>query len=447
MGSADVLMAGRASAGDLAAVSVGTSIWLPLLLFMIGTLMGLTPIVARHVGARRFAAIRPVVQQGLWIALALGGGCSLGVWFLAPALFALMAVPDAVAALAVRYVHAVALGLPAIALYETLRFYSDGMHHTRASLQFALLGSAVNVVANYVLIYGGAGLAAVFGSALPATLRGVPALGAAGCGIATAVSMGVMCSAMFVYTRRASVYRLARVGVGFSAPSPAGIAELLRVGLPIGVAIFSEVSLFSVIALFLAGLGKVVIAAHTVALNFSSILFMVPLSLGLALTVRVGHTLGKQQLRRARFVAVNGVACGLIAAFLIDLVLVFGGAWGVSLYTGNAEVRDLAARLLLLATLYQFSDALQVCIAGALRGYQDTRFIMAATLVSYWGVGMGAGYLLGRGIPGVFAGLGVYGYWIGLIAGLSSAAALLGWRLNRVTRITRLPASGPPWSL
>ena len=443
MGTVDVAMTGHASARDLAAVSIGSSLWLPLVLFMIGTLMGLTPIVAQHVGARRFGAIRPAVHQALWVAAVLGLLCAVGIRVLAPPVFAFMSVPDDVAPLALRYLDGVALGLPAIALYETLRFYSDGMGHTRASLQFALLGLAVNMVSNYVLIYGGDGLVALFGAYVPEALQAMPARGAAGCGIATAISMWSMFIAMLIYTRFSTAYTRARFGAAFAWPSAAPIGELLRVGLPVGVAIFAEVSLFTAIALFLAGYGEIVIAAHTVALNFSSVLFMLPLSLGMALTVRVGQALGRGKLRHARFVAFNGVACALAAAFVIDLIIVLGGPFAVSLYTGNAAVQRLAIELLLIATLYQFSDALQVSIAGALRGYKDTRIIMIVTLASYWGVGMGLGNLLGRGVSGAFEGLGVYGYWIGLIAGLSVAAALLGWRLVRVSRLQRFSASGP----
>lgn len=433
MGTADVAMIGHFSARDLAAVSLGSSVWLPLILFMVGTLMGLTPIVAQHVGARRLTEIRPAVHQALWIALGMGLLIAIGVVIIARPVFGLMDVPADVVPPAVAYLHAVAFGLPAMALYETLRFYSDGMSHTRASLLFALLGLGVNILTNALLIYGGPGLAYVFGSHLPGLITELPALGAKGCGIATAISMWTMCIALFIYTRTASAYAPARHGPAFSRPSAEQIGELLSIGLPVGVAIFAEVSLFTLIALFLAGYGEIVISAHTIALNFSSILFMLPLSLGMALTVRVGQALGRGKYRHARFVSLNGVTCALGAAFLIDLVLIGLGPFAVGLYTGNPAVQALAINLLLVATLYQFSDALQASIAGALRGYKDTRIIMLVTLASYWGVGIGLGNLLGRGVGNWFGGLGVYGYWIGLIAGLSTAALLLGWRLLKIT--------------
>lgn len=440
MGTVDVAMAGHVDATTLAAVSIGSSAWIPLVVFMVGTLMGLTPIVAQYAGARRVEHIRPAVHQALWIALALGVASALAIVAGGPALFRLMAVPAEVAAPATVYLDAVACGLPAIALYETLRFFSDGIGHTRASLIFAIFGLAVNVVADGVLIFGGPGLESLFGPHLPAWLAGLPALGALGCGIATAISMALMALALFVYTRRARVYAASRTGPSWSAPSTAGIAEQLRIGLPVGVSIFAEVSLFTAIALFLAGYGEVVISAHTVALNFSSVLFMLPLSLGMALTVRIGQARGRGKYRHARFVAWNGVACALLVAALIDAILIFGGPYAVRLYTDQPAVQALAINLLLVAALYQFSDAAQVSIAGALRGYKDTRIIMAVTVFAYWGVGLGTGYRLGEGWPGLFAGLGVYGYWTGLIAGLSVAAALLGWRLRRTANIRQPPA-------
>lgn len=433
MSTVDVAMTGHYAARDLAAVSLGSSVWLPLVLFMIGTLMGLTPIVAQYAGARRFTEIRPAVHQALWIALVMGLTIAVVVCLIARPVFALMNVPEDVLPPATGYLRAVAFGLPGIALYETMRFYSDGMGHTRASLMFALLGLAVNIIANGILVYGGPGLVGLFGSGVPAILADIPARGAVGCGIATAISMWTMCLGLLLYSRRARAYGAARVGAAFSYPSRAQIGELLQVGLPVGVAIFAEVSLFTLIALFLAGYGKVVIAAHTVALNFSSVLFMLPLSLGMALTVRVGQALGRGKYRHARFVAINGLGCALTAALIIDVVLVVFGPTAVALYTDDTAVQALALNLLLIATLYQFSDALQVAIAGALRGYKDTRIIMVVTLASYWGVGIGLGNLLARGIEGWFVGLGVYGYWIGLIAGLSTAAALLGRRLAKIT--------------
>lgn len=434
MSVADVIMAGRASARDLAAVSVGSSLWLPLMLFATGTLMGLTPIVAQLLGARREANIRPYVHQALWLALVLGGVAAvLLAWGVAP-VFRLMAVPEAVAGLSGNYLAMVALGMPGVAIYQALRAFADGMNHTRPTLWISLIGLAANIPCNYLLIYGGDGLVALFGDALPAPLAALPAMGAKGCGIATAIAMWVMCLTMVGFTRRSAIFAPLRLWLTWHLPQRERLIELLHVGIPIGVAIFVEVTLFTLIALLIASFGEITVAAHQVALNYTSILFMLPLSLAMALTVRVGNTLGRGTPRRAHFVAANGALIGLLVALLNDLLLWLTARPVVALYTPNPSVQTLALSLVDLALLYQVSDSLQVALAGALRGYKDTRIIMAITLISYWLVGLGGGYLLAGGRwPGIPA-LGVYGYWIGLTAGLSVAAVLLGWRLWHISR-------------
>lgn len=437
IGVTDVMMTGRLSAADLAAVSVGTSLWLPLMLFMSGTLMGLTPIVAHLLGSGNTARIRLSVHQALWVALALGTISALLLWFAMMPIFRWMNVPPNVAELSATYLFAVAFGMPGMAMFLALRAFSDGMNHTRPTLWISLLGLGVNIPSNFILIYGGAGLSNLFGATLPAPLAELPALGVLGCGIATALSMWVMSLAMFAYTRRARIYAPVSLWHSPAPPRRAVIGELLYVGVPIGVAIFVEVTLFSLIALFIAGFGEVVVAGHQVALSFTSILFMLPLSLGMALTVRVGNTLGAGKPAQARFVAWNGIAICVLVAGINNLVLWFASSPVVALYTHDTEVQQLALSLIVLAMIYQVSDALQINMAGALRGYKDTRVIMIITLASYWLVGLLGGHWLGtRGLWAWLPPLGVHGYWIGLVAGLSVAAVLLGLRLVWIGKTT-----------
>jgi MATE family multidrug resistance protein len=434
MSVVDVMMTGRQSPTALAAVSVGSSLWMPLMLFMTGTLMGLTPIVAHMLGGKRHAGIRPAVHQALWIALLLGIISAGLLWFLVTPVFQLMAVPEHVARSSAAYLSAVAFGMPGIALFQALRAFSDGMNHTRPALWISLVGLGVNIPANYLLIYGGDGLVELFGTWVPASLQQLPALGALGCGIATAISMWTMALAMMLYTQKGRAYREVSLWQQIALPQWIGIRELLVVGIPIGVAIFVEVTLFTLIALFIASLGEVTVAAHQIALSFTTILFMLPMSLSMALTVRVGNTLGQQRQERARKVAWNGIAISLLTAVINSSLLWLTGRWVISLYTPDPEVQALAASLLTLAVFFQVSDSLQANLAGALRGYKDTRVVMLITVVSYWSVGLGGGHWLGRQGFGEISALGVHGYWIGLIAGLSTAALLLAWRLHVISR-------------
>lgn len=435
MSVVDVMMTGRYNATSLAAVSVGASLWMPLMLFITGTLMGLTPIVAHLLGGRRHDAIRPAVHQALWVALALGIIAALLLWTCVLPIFELMDVPPQVAQESAAYLSAVAFGMPGIALFQALRAFSDGMNHTRPSLWISLVGLTVNIPANYLLIYGGDGLISLFGNAVPGSLQQLPALGAFGCGIATALSMWTMAFAMMLYTRRGRAYQNVSLWHRFTLPKLAGIKELIFVGMPIGVAIFVEVTLFTLIALFVASLGEVTVGAHQIALSYTSILFMLPLSLSMALTVRVGNTLGQHRLLLARQVAWNGIVVSVLIAAFNSLFLWLTAKPVISLYTSNPEIQALTLSIVALAVIFQLSDSLQVNLAGALRGYKDTRIVMVITVLSYWIVGLGGGHWLGaHGAGGMMEPLGVHGYWIGLIAGLSTAALLLGWRLKWISR-------------
>ena len=434
MSVVDVMMTGRHNATSLAAVSVGSSLWMPLMLFMTGTLMGLTPIVAHLLGGQRHEAIRPAVHQALWVALLLGVTAAVLLWSAIMPIFELMSVPPAVANQSAAYLSAVAFGMPGIALFQALRAFSDGMNHTRPALWISLVGLSVNIPANYLLIYGGDGLVDLFGPWVPTSLQQLPALGAFGCGIATALSMWTMALAMAYYTRRGNTYKSVAIWHKLTPPQWLGIRELVVVGVPIGVAIFVEVTLFTLIALFIASFGEVTVGAHQIALSFTSILFMLPLSLSMALTVRVGNTLGQQRLALARKVAWNGIVISVIIAAINSLVLWVSAEPVIALYTSNSEIQALALSIIALAVIFQLSDSLQVNLAGALRGYKDTRIVMVITVLSYWIVGLGGGHWLGSyGVGDMVAPLGVHGYWIGLVAGLSTAALLLGWRLQRIS--------------
>lgn len=435
MSVVDVMMTGRYNATSLASVSVGASLWMPLMLFITGTLMGLTPIVAHLLGAKRNGEIRLAVHQALWVALVLGIIAAILLRTSVIPIFELMDVPTQVAQESAAYLAAVAFGMPGIALFQALRAFSDGMNHTRPSLWISLIGLAVNIPANYLLIYGGDGWVSLLGNSTPESLQQLPALGAFGCGIATALSMWAMALTMMLYTRRGRAYHNVSLWHRFTPPQLEGIKELIVVGMPIGVAIFVEVTLFTLIALFVASLGEVTVGAHQIALSYTSILFMLPLSLSMALTVRVGNTLGRHRPSLARQVAWNGVVVSVLIAAFNSLFLWLTAKPVIALYTANSEIQALTLSIVALAVIFQLSDSLQVNLAGALRGYKDTRIVMVITVLSYWIVGLGGGHWLGtHGASGLIEPLGVHGYWIGLIAGLSTAALLLGWRLKWISR-------------
>lgn len=412
LGFVDTAMAGRVSAEDLAAVALGNAFWVPTFLFLTGVLMIITSKVAASNGAGRLPETGALVRQGVWLGVGVGALCALFLVSVEPIL-RVMDVQAELIPITVDYLHGVAAGFPAIAGYQALRGLSDGLSRTKPTMVIGFLGLALNVPVNYILVYGKLGL---------------PALGAAGCGWATAIVMYFMLVCMVVYLARTPLYRPSRLFERFDWPHWPTQGHLLGLGLPIGVALFAETSMFCVIALLIGGLGAVVVASHQVALNFSSLTFMVPFSLGLAITVRVGHNLGLHGARAGLFAAKMGIAVALIYAVLAASLMLGLADWIPRLYTNDAAVVALASSLFFYAALYQFSDAVQVACAGALRGYQDTRLPMLLTMIAYWMIGLPVGYVLGL-TDLLGPAQGPAGFWQGLIFGLTAAAVFLSIRL------------------
>nr|WP_233609066.1 MATE family efflux transporter [Pseudomonas saxonica] len=417
MGFVDAVMAGRVGPRDLAAVALGNSIWVPVFLLMSGILLATTPKVAQRFGADTHSDIGPIVRQALWLAVMTGLCAAFVLIGAEPLLHVMNVAPDLIEP-CMGYLHGIASGMPAVGLYCVLRNFSDGLGKTRPSMVLGLCGLALNIPLNYIFIYGH---------------FGVPAMGGVGCGWATAIVMWFMALGMVVWTFRGAIYQSSKVYSHFEWPQWAVIKRLLNVGLPIGIAVFAESSIFAVIALLIGSLGATVVAGHQIALNFSSLVFMIPYSLGMAITVRVGQALGRGQPREARFVAGAGMGTALVWACISASLIVLLRGQIATVYTADPKVIEVASMLLMFAALYQFSDVIQVTAAGALRGYQDTRVTMILTLFAYWGIGLPVGYALGL-TDWLGQANGPSGLWQGLIVGLTCAALMLGLRLMRTAK-------------
>lgn len=413
MGVADTVMAGAVSPTDLAAVAVGFSLWLPLTLFTAGVFSGATALVARAVGARDRAELASVLQHAVWLALAMGAINTVLV-LNAHHLLGLMKVDPAVQPLAVLYLQGMAMGMPAAAMTQVLRALSEGSGRSKPVMLINVAALLINLPLNYMLIHG---------------LFGLPKLGGAGCGWATGIALWLqlLMLAALLYPRWRPLL------AGWGAPRSQQLRAQLRVGLPIGMAIFAEISIFSVIALLIGHLGATTIAAHQIALNVSALTFMIPSSLGLALTVKISHALGAGEPARARRFVGLGTGTAAAAALGNATLMLSLPYLIASAYTTDETVRQLAVALMALAAIYQLPDCLQVTAAGSLRGYHDTRVVMVITLIAYWVIGLPVGYLLGL-TDWLRPALGVQGLWMGLIVGLTVSAVLLNWRLWRVTR-------------
>jgi MATE family multidrug resistance protein len=219
----------------------------------------------------------------------------------------------------------------------------------------------------------------------------------------------------------------------WQSPNWRVIQSQINLGLPVALSIMAEVALFSGVALILAQLGATVVAGHQIALSISSVTFMLPLSLGIAITIQTGQYLGAGQLQHARYICTLGIATGALLAIVTMSVIILGRQWLTSFYTSDPAIQQIALSLLVFAAIFQLPDAIQVCAASALRGYLDTRVPMLITLFAYWVISVPLGWGLTHGI-GNFKGMGAEGMWIGLVIGLSIAAALQSWRLWHTLR-------------
>ncbi len=415
-GVIDTIMSGHASAEDLAGVGIGSSLWMPLFLLFMGMLSALQPMISGYNGARTPERIMPTTWQGLYLAAGAALIMILLLTHVHPVL-ALLNMDTHTAQITQGYLSAFAWGIPALLLMTALRGLTDGLGHTRVIMAFSILSTLINLPLNYIFIYG---------------KLGVPAMGGIGCGWATAISNGIAALALLTFLNRSPAYRHFRLLAARVKPDIRQMGEILRIGVPIGFTIFVEASMFSVIALFLAALGPVIVAGHQIALNVTSIVFMLPLSLGMALTLRVSFLVGAQATDAARLISRSSLVLAItIALTLATLLFVFADAIA-ALYTSDPEVRSVAVHLLSFAAAFQIADVLQVTCISALRGYKDTRIPMYIMLFSFWIICLPLGYLLAL-TDLLRPAMGAAGFWVGLTLGLVSASILLGWRLFRYT--------------
>lgn len=411
LGVIDAIMAGRVSALDLAAVSIGSGIWLPLFLLATGILIATTPLIGEAVGQNNHHHVPHITQQSLWTAAVIG---ILGfiIVNLMPNVLGLMGVPENIQPKAAQYLHGVSFGFPALAVYAVLRSYCEALGRPEPVTIISIAGLIADIPLNYIFIHG---------------LYGMPELGGAGCGVATALVLWINVLLLAVYTTLSKRHQFAstRFFYSFTRPNREQITKLLKLGIPIGVSIFFEASLFSLASLVISPLGELAIASHQVALAVTSQLFMIPMSVAMALTIMVSNRFGEKNFTTLQ----NVQRTGLIWTVLIAICCMLG-VWLfrpqlAAAFTDNAQVQAQAMHLLIFALGYQLFDGWQVNIAGILRGMQDTAMPMWLTLFCYWLVALPLGIYLVR-----FTDIGAQGFWIALVTGLFLASILLTLRLR-----------------
>lgn len=405
----DILMTSKYSIDHLAGVSIGSSIWVPVYTGLTGILIGITPIVAQLIGAKKKEDVRTFVQQGFYIALLLSFVVFIGIILLIDPVLNLIPLEDSVRLVAKKYLYMMSIGLVPLFLYSVLRSFIDALGRTRVSMFITLLSAPIHIVLNYLFIFG---------------KFGFPALGGVGAGLGSAITYWLILFIAIYIVHQNKPFAELKIFHSWGNPSIAKMGTLTKIGVPIGLSIFAETTIFSAVTILMSIYSTAVISAHQIAMNFTSLLYMVPLSIAMGTTIIVGHEVGAKRYKDARTYSWLSIGTAIFFSFISASILLLFREPIASIYTEDKQVIALTIQFFFFAALFQLSDAVQAPVQGALRGYKDVTITFIMAIISYWIIGLPTGYLLAT-----YTDFERFGYWIGLIVGLSVGAITLGIRL------------------
>lgn len=369
----DTVMSGQAGAEDLAGVAIGSSLWVPIFNGINGIILAITPMVSQLIGANEKAQVPSTLQQGIYIAIVLGVlVMTIGYMVLDPVL-GMMELEAEVRHIAKYYLITLGTGIIPLFIFNTLRSFIDALGKTRISMAILLTALPINIVLNYIFIFGKLGL---------------PAFGGIGAGIATSITYYLVCIIAFAVIQKWKAFQPYAVFKSWVKPRILAWGEQLKIGIPIGLAIFFESSIFAAVTLLMSEYSTITIAAHQAALNFANVLYMIPLSVGMALTIAVGFEVGAKRYNDAKVYTYIGMSGGIFIAAFAALILFFFNETVAKMYSSDPAVIHMTVQFIYYAIIYQFADAFGAPIQGALRGYKDVNMTLLIALVSYWGIGL-----------------------------------------------------------
>ena len=417
----DNIMVGQLGTAELAAVSLGNSFMFIAMSIGIGFSTAITPLIAEADASNNFKQAKSTYKHGLFLCTTLGILLFLLVFFSKPLMY-FMQQPEEVVALAIPYLNLVAFSLIPLVIFEAIKQFTDGMSMTKYPMYATLIANIINVVLNYLLIFG---------------KFGFPEMGMVGAAYGTLVSRIIMVIYLWTLLRYKERSRKIVRNIKLFTLDFLIIKKIVNIGSLSAMQMFFEVAIFTS-AIWLSGLlGKNSQAANQIALNLSSMTFMVAMGLSVASMIRVGNQKGLQNYKELRRIAFSIFLLGiLLAVFFALLFFVFHKSLpniyvdlnDTTNYKDNMEVLSIASNLLLAAAFFQISDSIQVLVLGALRGLQDVKIPTILTFISYWVVGFPVSYFLGKEEM-----YGSFGIWLGLLAGLTTASVLLFIRFNSLT--------------
>ena len=419
---ADNIMVGQLGTAELAAVSLGNSFVFVAMSLGIGFSTAITPLVAEADGASSKADAKSALKHGLVLCTVIGVSL-FGLILLAKPLMYMMDQPPEVVELAMPYLDLVAFSLIPLVIFQAFKQFSDGLSQTRYPMYATVIGNVVNIILNYLLIFGSFGF---------------PKMGIVGAAIGTLVARILMVIYIWVLLRSKTKFHDYVTGFNFRKLENKVMNKIIGLGFPSALQMFFEVGIFTA-AIWLSGvLGKNAQAANQIALNLSSMTFMFGMGLGVAAMIRVGNQKGLKNFTDLRHIAQSIFLLTFLIEIIFAALFLWGRNWFPTLYldfdstlnlADNTAVVFIAGQLLLVAAFFQISDGIQVVVLGALRGLQDVKIPTLLTFIAYWLIGFPISYYLG-----LHTELGSTGIWIGLLSGLTASAIMLYIRFNYLTK-------------
>ncbi len=418
MSVVDTIMSGRAGSVHMAAVAVASSLWVPMTLFGQGLLMAITPFVAQTYTSAssesRDEQMAVYLRQGLWLTFFVAT-CIFVVLFGLSFIIPFFGFEKDLTDISQKYLYVLIGAIFPHQFYVATRAYLEGLGKTRPTMFIGFLALAINIPLNYIFIFG---------------KLGMPALGGVGCAIASLICSISMALGMYFFTKRAYSKAFTYAPIDMAV-----IKRILKVSFPNALALLIEVSIFAIIALFLAPFGQKIVAGHQVAMNAGSMLFMIPLGFSIAVAVRTGNTLGANDRLAAVVVRKAAIVIAFVIGILNALVFLLFREQIANIYTNDIIVFRLAINFMLFAAVYQVVDAIQVVLIGVLRGYNDTKALFKYCTISYWIISLPTSYALAfYGIPNLLEPIGPYGFWVGLSIGLTCAFIFFSFRIRKLEK-------------
>ena len=420
-GFVDTVMAGSISTSDLSAVGLGNSVFFTVYITLLGVMTALNPMISQAFGIHKHKntndtqkAIGNLGWQGIWYGLFLGVIGLFLVWSVIGFFDKFLNLEAKTLAVSQLYLWFIGFAMPAALIHRALHAYASSLGKPKAIMIVSWICFFANIFLNWVFVYG---------------KFGIPMLGGAGCGLATAIVFWINALLLGLYIAKDKFFAPFGLFDKFRKPDIKLFGEITRLGVPIGLSFFIEVSLFACIIFLVAKLDgdtTKLISAQQIVINLTSLIFMIPQSIGIASTVRIGINLGQNNPQQARYVSGVAISSAMAISFLTASFLIIFRYKLADMYTDDLAVIDICGTLLLFAAAFQLVDAIQCVASYALRGYKITKSPMIIHMICFWGFGI---------IPGViFAfwfGLGIYGFWLALVVSLAVAAISLLWLLEK----------------